>query len=65
MKIALLSLIILATALTALAQTTEPCFVKQYNQKQQKTPLAGVHLEVRDVWSAASGADGILKIAAL
>ena len=35
MKRTFLTLIILATALTALAQATQPCVVKQYNQKQQ------------------------------
>ncbi len=58
MKRTFLTLIILATALTAMAQATQPCIVKQYNQKQQKTPLAGVQVEVRDAGSVASGADG-------
>ena len=38
MKRPLLTLLILATALSAVAQATQPCVVKQYNQKQQKTP---------------------------
>ena len=63
MKQSFLALIfILTTALTALAQATQPCVVKQYNQKQQKTPLAGVQVEVRDAGSAASGSDGRLTL---
>ena len=63
MKQSFLALIfILTTALTAMAQATQPCVVKQYNQKQQKTPLAGVQVEVRDAGSAASGSDGRLTL---
>ncbi len=62
MKKVFLTLIILVTTLTAMAQATQPCVVKQYNQKQQKTPLAGVQVEVRDAGSAASGADGRLTL---
>ncbi len=62
MKRAFLSIIILITALAAMAQATQPCVVKQYNQKQQKTPLAGVQVEVRDAGSAASGSDGRLML---
>ena len=37
MKRPFLTLItIFATALTAMAQATQPCIVKQYNQKQQR-----------------------------
>ena len=62
MKRPILTLIILATALTALAQATQPCIVKQYNQKQQKTPLAGVQVEVRDAQSATSAANGAVTL---
>ncbi len=61
MKRAFLTLIVLiAISLTTLAQATQPCIVKQYNQKQQKTPLPGVQVEVRDAGSTASGTDGTL-----
>jgi len=62
MKKVFLTLIILATTLTALAQATQPCVVKQYNQKKQKTPLGGVQVEVRDAGSAASDSDGRLTL---
>ena len=62
MKRAFLTLIILATTLTAVAQATQPCIVKQYNQKQQKTPLAGVQVEVRDAGSAVSAANGSVTL---
>ena len=62
MKRPVFTLIILATALTALAQATQPCIVKQYNQKQQKTPLAGVQVEVRDAQSATSAANGAVTL---
>ena len=63
MNRAFLTLIaLIAISLTTLAQATQPCIVKQYNQKQQKTPLPGVQVEVRDAGSAASGADGTLTL---
>ena len=62
MKRPIFTLLILATALTALAQATQPCVVKQYNQKQQKTPLAGVQVEVRDAQSATSAANGAVTL---
>ena len=63
MKRAFLAIIaLMAITLTAMAQATQPCIVKQYNQKQTKTPLAGVQVEVRDAGSAASGADGTLTL---
>ena len=57
-----LTLLILAITLTALAQATQPCVVKQYNQKQQKTPLAGVQVEVRGAQTATSAANGALSL---
>ena len=62
MKRTFLTLIILATALTAVAQATQPCIVKQYNQKQQKTPLAGVQVEVRGAQTATSAANGAVTL---
>ncbi len=62
MKRTFLTIIILATALTAMAQATQPCIVKQYNQKQKKTPLAGVQVEVRDAGSAISDKAGLLSL---
>ena len=62
MKKVVLTLLILVITLTALAQATQPCIVKQYNQKQQKTPLAGVQVEVRDAQSATSAANGAVTL---
>ena len=62
MKRTILTIFVVAIALTALAQATQPCIVKQYNQKQQKTPLGGVQVEVRDAGTTASGADGRLTL---
>ena len=62
MKREYLTIIFLAIALTALAQATQPCVVKQYNQKQQKTPLAGVQVEVRGAQTATSAANGALSL---
>ena len=62
MKRPVFTLLILAIALTAMAQATQPCIVKQYNQKQQKTPLAGVQVEVRDAQSATSAANGAVTL---
>ena len=52
----------LSLTLTILAQATQPCLVKQYNQKQQKTPLAGVQVTVGNAGSATSGADGRITL---
>ena len=62
MKKVVLTVLVLVTALTTLAQATQPCVVKQYNQKQQKTPLAGVQVEVRDAQSATSAANGAVTL---
>ncbi len=63
MKQRLISLLAaLSLTLTILAQATQPCLVKQYNQKQQKTPLAGVQVTVGNAGSATSGADGRLTL---
>ena len=62
MKKVVLTIIVLAITLTAMAQATQPCIVKQYNQKQQKTPLAGVQVEVRDAQSATSAANGAVTL---
>ena len=62
MKKVVLTVLVLVTALTTLAQATQPCVVKQYNQKQQKTPLAGVQVEVRDAQSATSAAHGAVTL---
>lgn len=52
----------LSLTLTILAQATQPCLVKQYNQKQQKTPLAGVQVTVGNAGSTTSGPDGRLTL---
>ncbi len=63
MKQRLISLLAaLSLTLTILAQATQPCVVKQYNLKQQKTPLAGVQVTVGNAGSATSGADGRLTL---
>ena len=62
MKRPVFTLLILAITLTAMAQATQPCIVKQYNQKQQKTPLAGVQVEVRGAQTATSAANGALSL---
>ena len=55
-------LALLATTLTAAAQASQPCVVKQYNQKQVKTPLAGVEVTVSNAGSAVSSANGTLTL---
>ncbi len=47
---------------TALAQATQPCIVKQYNQKKTKTPLGGVQVEVRDAGTGISAANGTMTL---
>ena len=62
MKSIILTIIVLATSFISMAQTTQPCIVKQYNQKLTKTPLPGVQVEVRDAGSATSSANGTLTL---
>jgi len=47
----------------ALAQSTQPCVVKQYNQKEQKTPLPGVEVMVSNAGSSVSDNAGKLTLA--
>ena len=58
MKKIVIFIFILATALTTMAQATQPCVVKQYNGKQAKTPLSGVRVHVDGAQTATSGNDG-------
>lgn len=46
----------------ALAQTTQPCTVKQYNQKAEKTPLPGVEVLVSNAGSTVSDNAGQLTL---
>ncbi len=62
MKRIFLIFIVLATTLAAMAQASQPCVVKKYNQKKQKTPLAGVQVEVRDAGSATSAGNGTVTL---
>ena len=62
MKRIFLTLVIITTTLTAMAQATQPCVVLQYNQKQKKTPLGGVQVTVTNAGSTISGADGRLTL---
>ena len=45
-----------------LAQTTQPCIVLQYNQKEAKTPLAGVEVMVSNAGSTVSDGEGRLTL---
>ncbi len=58
MKRTILFFAILIIALTAMAQATQPCVVKQYNGKKAKTPLSGVRVHVDGAQTATSAADG-------
>lgn len=62
MKRTLFTIALLVITLGILAQATQPCVVKQYNQKKQKTPLAGVQVEVRGAQSATSAGNGSLTL---
>ena len=50
-------------SLSAMAQSTQPCVVKQYNQKEQKTPLPGVEVIVSNAGSSVSDNAGELTLA--
>ena len=54
-------LLALLPALT-LAQAVQPCIVEQYNQKETKTSLAGVQVEVRGAGTEVSDAQGVLTL---
>lgn len=51
-------LVVMMAAGTAFAQTTQTGVVKQYNEKKEKTPLAGVSLDVKHANSTVSDKDG-------
>lgn len=51
-------LLLLAICIPVSAQTTQKGIVKEYNEKAQKTPLAGVELNVRSAGSAVSDKNG-------
>lgn len=55
-------LILLLLPSFVLAQAVQPCVVKQYNQKDAKTPLAGVQVEVRGAGTEVSDAQGLLTL---
>ena len=60
----LVSLLALFVAFpAAVAQTTQPCEVKQYNQKEQKTPLPGVEVMVSNAGTTVSDNGGKLTLA--
>ncbi len=63
MKRFVLLLLTLFSAFSAvLAQTTQPCLVLQYNQKETKTPLPGVEVMVSNAGSTVSDSEGRLTL---
>lgn len=62
MKRILAILLTVANALGVLGQATQPCIVKQYNQKLPKTPLGGVEVMVSNAGSQVSANDGTLVL---
>ena len=44
------------------AQSTQPCVVKQYNQKAEKTPLSGVEVMASNAGSTVSDNEGRLTL---
>lgn len=46
----------------ASAQTVQPGLVKEYNEKAEKTPLAGVELNVRSAYSTVSDKNGAFSL---
>jgi tetratricopeptide (TPR) repeat protein len=44
------------------AQSSQPCVVKQYNQKEEKTPLPGVEVTVSNAGSTVSDNEGKLTL---
>jgi len=62
MKKALLALLAMGIGVTAFAQATQPCMVMKYNQKEQKTPLGGVEVIVKNAGSQLSDNDGVLTL---
>ncbi|MCM1037179.1 MAG: hypothetical protein NC406_07640 [Bacteroides sp.] len=52
------AVVCLVGAATAIAQTSQPGIVLEYNERAAKTPLPGVELNIRSAGATASGADG-------
>ena len=55
-------LMICASVAMLLAQSTQQVVVREYQQKQQKTPLEGVSLTVQNAGSSMSDARGALTL---
>lgn len=63
MKKLVLSIALLSTlSMGGLAQSTQTCIIKKYNQKQQKTPLSGVEVVVSNAGTAISASDGKITL---
>ena len=62
MRKTLLSILAAFICVIAGAQATQPCVVKQYNQKEQKTPFAGVEVMVSNAGSQVSDDEGLLTL---
>lgn len=58
MKKALLIIMVLTLTNANIAQSIQPCIVMQYNQKEVKTPLSGVQIDVRGAGTAVSDSEG-------
>ncbi len=58
MRIILACFLILSATVCAFAQTVQHGFVKEYNEKNKKTPLPGVELNVRSASSTVSNKNG-------
>ena len=62
MKHFAVSFLSLFFSLATLAQSTQPCLVMQYNQKEKKTPLPGVEVIVSNAGSSVSNQAGRLTL---
>lgn len=56
------ALLLFLIATSAWAQTTQPCIVLQYNQRQPKTPLSGVEVMAKGASTAVSPNDGKITL---
>jgi len=45
-----------------LAQSFQPCIIKEYNEELAKTPLAGVEVSVNDAGQRVSDSKGMLTL---
>lgn len=62
MKKYIILALVLTSQIACMAQSVQNCYVKEYNDKKAKTPLANVEIVARNAGSAVSGKKGEFQL---